>query len=861
MPPNDLSLPNFNPSQEVGLVKTAGAGFFNSLGIYLIVLAVIFLLLIIIFVIMKSYWRKITKTRSAFDKLVLLVSVPKEVSGEETQKKSIKELLLPMESFLDNIGGLKAQKGWRANLFGRSDHLSFEVVINKDGVIRFYVVIPRYLRQFVEQQIHAQYPAAQIDSVEDYNLFSPQCFIQSAYLKEKNHWMFPIKTYAQTEIDPLNAILSPLSKIPLGDAAAIQFVVHSARGEWHRVGAKVASEMQQGKKLKEVLKKKSSGFSKFAKDMLAIALAQSSETKTKDLQKPYQLSPMEQEIVKTLESKASKAGIDVNVRIVVASKNKESAKTSLQNILNSFAQYTGYEYGNGFKAVLTSGSPKSIRPFIYRDFDENNGFILNTEEFTSLFHFPIATTETPNINWLLAKKAPAPVEVPSEGLILGKNIYRGEEKIIRIRQDDRRRHIYIIGKTGTGKSVLISNLAIQDVQNGEGVCVIDPNGDLVEAILENIPKERAEDVIYFNPSDLERPMGLNLLEYDPKYPEQKTFVINEMIKIMDKLYDLRQTGGPMFEQYMRNAMLLVMEHPESGSTLMEIPKVLADADFRHFKLKYCQNPVVRDFWIKEAEKAGGEAALSNMTPYITSKLNQFISNDVMRPIIAQQQSAFNFRKAMDEKKIVLVTLPKGLVGELNAYLLGLVVVGKITMAAFSRADVPEVERNDFYLYIDEFQNFITDTIGTILSEARKYRLDLTVAHQYMGQLVRPNDTSIRDAILGNVGTFIAYNIGIEDAQVLVKQFAPVFNEYDLVNVERFNAYVKLLVNNQNIRPFNMVGFPPQKGSPEVAKMIKEMSQLKYGRPKAIIEAEILERAKMAEPERKTQPDLGAMPRF
>jgi hypothetical protein len=342
-------------------------------------------------------------------------------------------------------------------------------------------------------------------------------------------------------------------------------------------------------------------------------------------------------------------------------------------------------------------------------------------------------------------------------------------------------------------------------------------------------------------------MGLNLLEFDPQYPEQKTFVINEMIKIMDKLYDLRQTGGPMFEQYMRNAMLLVMDHQESGSTLMEIPKVLADPEFRHFKLKYCKNPVVHDFWTKEAEKAGGEAALSNMTPYITSKLNQFIANDIMRPIIAQQHSAFNFRKAMDEGKIVLVYLPKGLLGDLNSYLLGLVIVGKITMAAFSRADLPAEERRDFYLYIDEFQNFITDTISIILSEARKYCLDLTIAHQYIGQLVRSNDTSIRDAVLGTVGTFIVYNIGIEDAQLLVKQFAPVFNEHDLTNVERFCANVKLLVDNETVRPFNMLPLPPRKGNPEAAKMIKELSKLKYGRPKAIVEAEILERAKINKP--------------
>jgi hypothetical protein len=839
-------MPGLSPSD---LFPKIDLGINQTSLIYIAVFIILVIAIVFVIMLIRSYLRRLTSAQSAFDKLVLLISVPKETSGDENQKKSVKELLLPMKNFLDNIGGLKAQTGFQSDWFGRTDHLSFEILINKDGVIKFYVVIPKHLREFVEQQIHAQYPAAQIDLAEDYNIFSSKCYIQSAYLKLKKHWMFPIKTYVQGESDGLNAILSSLSKIPQGDAAAIQIVVRSARSEWHRVGAKVASEMQQGKKLNEALKKNSKGLGGIIGEGLKDFVSPSAnKEKSKEIDRPHQLSPMEQEIIKSLESKASKAGLDVNIRLVVASQNQEAAKSSLQNILGAFAQYTGYQYANGFQAVSTVASPETIRHFIYRDFVDSGKFILNTEELTSLYHFPTASTETPNINWLLAKKAPAPVNVPTEGIVLGKNVYRGEEKIIHLRADDRRRHVYIIGKTGVGKSVLISNLVIQDIQNGDGVCLIDPNGDLVENVLSNIPKSRAEDVIYFNPANMDRPMGLNLLEFDPKYPEQKTFVINEMIKILDKLYDLRQTGGPMFEQYMRNAMLLIMDHPESGSTLMEIPKVLADADFRHFKLKHCKNPVVHDFWLKEAEKAGGEAALSNMTPYITSKLNQFIANDIMRPIIAQQQSAFNFRKAMDEKKIVLVTLPKGLVGELNAYLLGLVIVGKITMAAFSRADVPEEQRSDFYLYIDEFQNFITDTIGTILSEARKYKLDLTVAHQYMGQLVKNNDTSIRDAILGNVGTFIVYNIGIEDAQILVKQFAPVFNEYDLVNIERFNAYVKLLVANQNIRPFNMIGYPPQKGSPEIAKLVKEISHLKYGRPRETVETEILERTRLVQSE-------------
>ncbi|MDD5222310.1 MAG: type IV secretion system DNA-binding domain-containing protein, partial [Patescibacteria group bacterium] len=506
---NDLQVPSLdlNTAQQAGIGLLSG-GFF----IYFLIFIGIIILFLIIFAVLKNYLKNIARFSTAFDKVVLLITVPKESSGDDNkQQKQIKDLLSPMEGFFANIGGLKAQHGLKVNFLGRNDHISFEIVINKDGVIRFYVVMPKSLRQFVEQQIHAQHPAAQIETVEDYNLFDSKSQIESAYLKLRNKWAFPIKTYQQLENDPLNGILTSLSKIPQGSSAAIQIVARSANAEWHRVGAKIATEMQQGKKLSEVMSKKKGGVWKFVKSFYA---TDNKKDQLKDINKPHQLSPMEQEIIKGLEAKSSKAGLDINIRIVVASQDKNAAKMSLQNILNSFAQYTGYEYGNGFKAVPTSASANVVRNFIYRDFIPSTGFVLNTEELTSLFHFPLSITEVPNIQWLLAKKAPAPVNIPTEGIILGKNIYRGEEKIIRIKRDDRRRHVYLIGKTGVGKSVLISNMAIQDIENGEGVCVIDPNGDLVENILANVPKERAEDVIYFNPANIDRPMGLNLLEYD-----------------------------------------------------------------------------------------------------------------------------------------------------------------------------------------------------------------------------------------------------------------------------------------------------------------------------------------------------------
>ena len=472
--------------------------------------------------------------------------------------------------------------------------------------------------------------------------------------------------------------------------------------------------------------------------------------------------------------------------------------------------------------------------FSFRTFDRRRRLILSTEELSSLFHFPTTEVETPKVRFIKAKQAVSPPNMPNEGLILGKNVYRGAETVVRMQKEDRGRHLYIIGQTGTGKTNFMKGLIAQDIKNGEGVCIIDPHGEFAEYALGCVPKERAEDVIYFNPADLERPMGLNMLEYDPRYPEQKTFIVNELISIFDKLYDLKITGGPLFEQYTRNALMLLMDDPAEGSTLMDVPRVMADAEFRRKLLVKCQNIVVRDFWVKEAEKAGGDAALANMVPYITSKFNTFVANDFVRPIIGQSKSSLNFREIMDSKKILLVNLSKGRLGDINCNLLGLIVVGKLMMAAFSRIDTPEELRPYFYLYIDEFQNFTTDSISTILSEARKYKLCLTVAHQFIKQLT----DKIRDSIFGNVGSIIALRVGAEDAEFLVKQFTPVFDQNDLINLDNFNAYVKLLINNYTAKPFNIVLYPAEKGNLEIIEALKELSQLKYGHDRQLVEQEI-----------------------
>lgn len=798
--------------------------------------------LVMIIIILRKILRRRYVIPKGYQNVTLLITVPKEFLREEDKEKEIKQLIGTGETLYANLGGMKPQKGIKAFLFGRRDQIALEIVAEKENIISFYVTVPAFLQQYVEQQFHAQYSDANIEIVEDYNIFTPQGVVMGAYLQLKKKYIFPIMTFQKVESDPLNAVTNALSRFEEGEGGAIQIVIRSAHASWHAWPAKVASEMQQGKKLKEALKSASGGGAMKFFGGVGKSVLSKPKDPIEDQPKPYQLSPMEEEIVKALEEKTSKAGFDVNIRVVVSSKTKEKAQQNLKNILDSFSQYSGYEYLNGFNATKTGASPRLIHDFIFRNFNEKRKFILNAEELVSLYHLPLPVTETPNIRWLQAKKAAPPPNLPKDGVILGTCEYRGKVHEVRIKEKDRQRHIYIIGQTGSGKSVTLANLAIQDIENGDGCCLIDPHGGLIdEYVLPHIPKERAEDIVYFDPADMERPIGLNLLEYDPRYPEQKTFVINEIINVFDKLYNLSQTGGPMFEQYMRNASQLIMDDPESGSTLMEIPRVLSDDAYRKYKLSKTNNLIVKKFWEEEAEKAGGEAALANMVPYITSKLNTFISNDYLRPIIAQQKSGFNFREIMDSQKIFLVNLSKGRIGDMNAMLLGLVMVGKLLMASLSRVDVPEEKRLPFYLYIDEFQNYVTDSIAVILSEARKYKLCLNMAHQYVGQLVKENDTTIKDAVFGNVGTIAAYRVGVEDAELFARQFEPVFNEYDVMNVEKFTFNLKLLIDNTHARPFNVKGRFIEGGNPEMPGALKELSRLKYGRDRNVIEAEILER--------------------
>ncbi|MFH0818934.1 MAG: type IV secretion system DNA-binding domain-containing protein [Patescibacteria group bacterium] len=810
---------------------------------------------VIIFIVFLLILRKLVhiwmSKLDVFQMKTLLLRVPKEDmkkdgDGMPSQRRETVHQRISMSDVLyATLGGLKAQRGILTWWLGRNDHFSFELVADKDQLITFYAIIPQYLQRYFEQQFQAQYDDSVIDEVQDYNIFDPDNTVMGAQLFLKKRDIFPIVTYEKMENDPLNALTNAMSKFEKFEGAAIQYIIRSAHPRWHTNPNRVAAKMHQGKKLVQAMYEVYGNpiFRAWSFFRRVILQYKRKSEKGIDLvtEREYRLSPQEEEIVKALEDKSSQAGFDVNIRAIVSTRSREIAEFKLQSILNAFTQYASYEFLNAFTYPHFRTDTKFIDNFIYRRFEEKNSFIMGTKEMTSLFHMPISTTDTPNIRWLLSKKAAPPFNMPKEGVLLGEVFYRGISIPVRMKKDDRRRHIYVIGQTGSGKSVLLSSLAIQDIQNGEGVGIIDPHGDLVEDVLMHVPKERADDVVIFAPGDIDRPVGLNMLEADSE--QMRDFAVQEMVAIFYKLFG-KDVIGPMFEHYMRNAMLALMEDEESGATLIEIPRMFTDATFRRQKLKKVTNLIVKNFWQQEYEQSQAGQQAADMLSYVISKIGRFLTNDMMRNIVGQHRSGFNVRDIMDNQKILLVNLSKGKVGEVNSNLLGLILVSKIQMAAMARADMPKEQRKDFYLYIDEFQNYTTDSIAVILSEARKYKLDMILAHQYISQLVKEQDTSIRDAVFGNAGTKVAFRIGVEDAETMAKEFAPIFDENDVINVEKFTANIKLLIENTASRPFNMRTIMPTAGNLELATKLKQLSRLKFGRDRAIVDGEIRERGQL-----------------
>lgn len=705
----------------------------------------------------------------------------------------------------------------------------FEAAVHNTGEdIYFYLAVPENHVEFARQQIQGLYLDAAVAPVTDYTIFHAHGAAAAGYLKQGRTSIIPIRTYKESEIDTFAPVLSTFARLAeAGEGAALQIVATPAAPAVAKKITKSIESLQRGESLAAIVQKDSLDLAGLARELVA------GEKKAEGAPAPV----VDEAAITTLRSKSASPLFAVNVRLIAAAETAERADDILLGLGSSFTQFAA-PTRNSLKIIKPRQKTALIADYVFRRFSRSHAMVLNTEELASLYHIPTFSTAVPRIKWLAAKEAPPPEHLPTTGIIVGESVFRGDTKTVRLTAADRRRHLYLIGQTGTGKSHLLQTLAVQDIEAGQGCCVIDPHGDLVDNILSLVPPERIDDVIVFDPGDLTRPLGLNILEYDTARPEQKTFIVNEVIGILDRLYDLRATGGPMFEQFMRNALLLLMEDAATDpATLMELPRVFTDAAYREAKLARINNPTVVDFWRKEATKTTGEQSLANMAPYVTSKFSGFIANDYVRPIIGQTTSAFNIRRVMDDGKILLVNLAKGRIGDLNAALLGMIITGRLLMAALSRTDIPDDARRDFYLYIDEFQNFTTDSISVILSEARKYKLNLTLAHQFIAQL--PEKT--RDSVFGNVGSLVAFRVGSQDAEFLEKQFAPEFSARDLIAIENYQAFTRLLIDGYPSRPFTLRTLKAPGGSPVVRDKLKELSRLSYGRDISEIEADIYRR--------------------
>ena len=713
-----------------------------------------------------------------------------------------------------------------ASLAALSKPFVLELAVHEKGEHIFvYLSVAQSNLEFAARQVQGYFPDAEVSEVEEYSIFFHGSSVAGSVMSLSQSFVLPLRTYVETKIDSFAPLVSTFSQLrEQCEGAALQIVLTPAPKSAKKTITAGIKQLQKGESLSKVLKVS------VIRELKKVFGKKKEETEEKKI-------IVDEEAVKALTMKVSKPLFRANVRAIASAQSQDRAEDIVLSITNSFSQFAA-----PVRNAVTWKRIKDIslfaKKFAFRDFENKNGVILNVEEVASMFHVPTLSTDVPRMQWLRAKQVAPPLNLPGAGLVLGETAFRGEHKPVRLQDDDRRRHLYLVGQTGTGKSYLQLSMAVQDIQNGKGVCVIDPHGDLIDDILARVPRERVDDVIVFNPGDIERPLGLNMLEFNPDHPEEKTFIVNEMIGIFNRLYDLKTSGGPMFEQFMRNTLLLLMEDAvNEPATLMDVARVFTDDAYRKRKLARIKNTTVIDFWEKEAVKTTGDQGLANMTPYVTSKFTQFTANDYIRPIIGQPKSAFNMREVMDEGKILLVSLAKGKIGDLNAQLLGMIITGRILMAALSRTDMPMETRRDFYFYIDEFQNFTTDSISTILSEARKYRLNMILAHQFIGQLT----DEIRDAVFGNVGSLAAFRVGNPDEETLVKIFGPEFSERDLISIENRNVIAKLLIEGQPSRPFNFKTVSAGEGSRVVGEKLKELSRLVHGRDRAEIEEEIYSR--------------------
>jgi hypothetical protein len=715
------------------------------------------------------------------------------------------------EQMFSSIYGLYKKKKLLQKLLSSDEGISFEIIGYPEH-IGFYVYTPKRFGQLIEKLILGAYQNAEVVEVPEPNFFKEGSAVVAGVfeLSEVNYQ--PLKTYADYEdkSDPMTSIAGAFANMVDGEGGALQMLIVPADMKWSKGGQKYVQKINENNMA-------------------------SPDKEGKSKPKTF----VAQEKLTAITKKSSKVGFTTYMRMVMAGPSEDYAMSRLNTLASGFAQFTNPGM-NALKFRRIEGG--KLRPFmtdfVYRKVSDKGGIVLNAEELATLYHFPNKNVKTPNIEWLFAKKAPPPPNLPMKGTWLGGSVYQGVRREIFISDDDRRRHMYIVGQTGTGKSYTLTDLAMQDIYAGKGLAFLDPHGSAIAEIMRRIPPERAEDVIYFNAADTERPLGMNYLEHHNIFERHE--IVNGFLGLMHKMYDPHDQGivGPRFERAVRNAMLAVMTEP--GNTFIEVLRAITDEKFALSFMDKVDDDEVRNYWLVEMANTE-QREKSEILGWLTSKFDRFTTNLLIRHIIGQSTSSFNFREVMDSQKILLINLSKGLIGEQNAQFLGLLIIPKILRAALSREDMPEADRKDFNLYVDEFQNFATEDFAQILSEARKYHLNLTVANQYINQMTE----QVRNAVFGNVGTLISFRVGATDGEYLAKEFAPIFQQQDLIRLENANAYIKSLVNGVATSPFSISTFynmeqryPRQE---KTSELVKQLSRVRYGRDANFVRDEIRSR--------------------
>lgn len=754
---------------------------------------------------------------SSYDYTLLLLEIPRTNDKKE----------LAAEQMLAALHGILRPKKelWKeGNL---QEHISLEFAAIGQR-IRFYIWTPKHLQAFLEGQIYAQYPTVQIKELhEDYSARQMrQNVIHSAELTLIEHETIPIKTFPSFEVDPLASITATLAKLDHPDEEMwIQILARPISDDWHKRGAKMVKRIKSGNGTlttfgDQGLRYVGQALAAFVRPPEEAAKAAAAE-----------LSERDKTRVRAIEEKSVKLGYQVKIRVLYAGPDQNIAKLRMQAIIGTFKQFNTTNL-NGFKGKNVSFDRDKQAEFQTRFFIDN-GYILNIEELASLFHLPHTTVETPNIVWATTKTAEPPSNIPTRDTTpdielspFGVTNFRGSNIVFGIGRTDRSRHLYIVGQTGTGKSGLMELLVLSDIYYNQGFGVIDPHGDLALNIMRFIPEHRVNDVLYFNPADTDYPIGFNPLEVTD--PSLKNHISSELVGVLKRMFE---SWGPRLEYILRYTILGLLDYP--NATMLDITRMLTEKRFRDDVISYIDDPVVKSFWTTEFASWNEKFAAEAVAP-VLNKVGAFTANPMIRNIVGQPKSTFNIRAAMDEGKILIVNLSRGLVGEDNAAILGALMVTKIQLAAMSRANIAQTERRPFYLYVDEFQNFATDSFAVILSEARKYGLNLTVANQYVAQMT----PVVKDAVFGNVGSMVSFRVGAEDGAFLMKYFQPQFEAQDLMQLHNRNFVSSMTIRGEKTTAFSGTTLVIPTPQTDFTPQIVQLSREKYARTRSEVDAYI-----------------------